>query len=65
MVTVGFDPTTYSVNEVDGFVELSVLLLQGTLERDITFSSLHPRGLPLKKVCVIIGSVWYVPVIYD
>ena len=44
MVTVGFDPTTYSVNEVDGFVELSVLLLQGTLERDITVQFFTSSG---------------------
>jgi len=36
VVTVGFDPVTYFVNEVDGFAELSVVLLEGELERDIT-----------------------------
>ena len=35
-ITVGFDPTNYEVNEADGTAVLSVVLLNGTLERDVT-----------------------------
>ena len=36
VVTVGFQPVNYTFNEVDGFAVLTVVLLQGALERDVT-----------------------------
>ena len=35
-VTIGFEPAEYVVNEVDGQVELIVVLRNGTLEREVT-----------------------------
>ena len=35
-MTVGFVPVDYTVNEVDGLVNLGVSLLSGTLEREVT-----------------------------
>ena len=36
VVTIGFMPVDYTVNEVDGYVTLTAVLIQGTLERDVT-----------------------------
>ena len=36
VVTIGFSPVNYSVNEVDGSVTLFAMLLSGTLEREVS-----------------------------
>ena len=36
VVTIGFQPENYTVNEVDGSVSVGVFLLSGTLEREVT-----------------------------
>ena len=38
VVTVGFEPVLYFVNEVDQYVTLYAVLLQGTLEREVSLS---------------------------
>ncbi len=35
-MTIGFRPQNYTVNEVDGTVRLSVILIRGTLERSVS-----------------------------
>ena len=35
MVTIGFDPATYTVNESAGNVSITVNVLNGTLARDM------------------------------
>ena len=35
-VTIGFRPQNYTVNEEDGSVTFTILLISGTLERDVT-----------------------------
>ena len=35
MITIGFDPATYSVSESAGSVNVTVNILNGTLARDV------------------------------
>ena len=55
VVTIGFDPDDYTVNETDGSVTLMVRLISGVLERDVivnfetTPGSATPTG-SLKKI---------------
>ncbi len=44
VVTVGFAPQNYTVSEEGGSVNLVVMLLQGTLERDISVPFLTSSG---------------------
>lgn len=73
-VTVGFNQVNYTVNEEDGSVTLSVALLSGILERNITVPFFTSSGtatqegtyyhlicnLTHDKVFRIFGEHWHV-----
>ena len=45
VITIGFDPVTYSVLEDAGSVNVTVSILNGTLERNVVVTLLVPGGI--------------------
>ncbi len=43
-VTIGFQPTNYSVNEIEGSVTLTAVVLAGELDRNITINFMTMSG---------------------
>ena len=44
MITVGFNPATYSVTESAGSVDVTVNILNGTLARDVLLMTALTNG---------------------
>jgi len=57
VVIVGFRPETYTVNEVAGSIQISVALLNGSLERDVTVPYFTSSGSATESGDLLGGGV--------
>ncbi len=55
---MGFQPVNYTFNEVDGFAQLTVVILRGGLERDVTVQFSTSSGTATEQGLGCTSKVW-------